>query len=96
MVVLCFIFYTLFLHQQDSLHSSDDERILVMVLDFPSSPSVHVGIEVVVIVVVIIVVTVEAGDDIDDSGGEHEVEGQEGADGEAVVGAKIPPEIGRL
>ena len=59
-----------------------------MVLDFPSSPSVDVGIEVVVIVV-----AVEAGDDIDDSGGEHEVEGQEGADGEAVVGAKLPPEI---
>ena len=66
-----------------------------MVLDFPSSPAVDVGIEVVVIVVVI-VVTVEVGDDIDDSGGEHEVEGQEGADGEAVVGAKLPPEIGRL
>ena len=71
-----------------------------MVNDLPSSSAVDVGIEVVVnvvvIVVVVIVVTVEAGDDIDDSGGEHEVEGQEGADGEAVVGAKLPPEIGHL
>ena len=67
-----------------------------MVFDFPaSSSSVDVGIEVIVIVVVI-VVTVEVGHNIDDSGGKHEVEGQEGADGEAVVGSELPPEIGGL
>ena len=56
-----------------------------------TSLSVDIGVEVIVviIIVVIIVVVVEVGHDVDDSGGEHEVEGQEGADREAVVGTKL-------
>ena len=60
------------------------------------SLSIDVGVEIVVIIVVIIVVAiivVEVWHDVDDGGGEHEVEGQEWAYREAVVGAELTLEV---
>ena len=64
-------------------------KTLALASYLPVDIGVNVVVIVVVVVVVVVIVVVEVGHDVDDGGGEHEVESQEGTDREALVGAEL-------